>query len=113
MTGTPAWRALLMTALPLALSRLSMISTLTPSLSMPSAIVWNWLVSPCAFWMSNFTPACWKAALRLGRSWVSYRAEDLVSGRMTPMYGCLPPAVADGLLDDELLLSELLQPATP
>src|SRR5262249_29852676 len=87
--------------------------TLTPLFSIPSAIVWNWLVSPCAFWMSNFTPACLNAAVRLGRSWVSYRAEDLVSGRMTPMYGCLPPAVADGLLDDDELLFELLQPATP
>src|SRR5215813_919565 len=114
MTGTPACRALLMTAVPLALSRLSMMRTLTPWFSMPSAIVWNWLVSPWAFWIVYLTPAALNAAWRLGRSWVSYRAEDLVSGRMTPTNGVAAAApvvvVASPAGDAELF--ELPQPAT-
>ena len=71
MTFTPAAWALLMTAEPLVGSMLSMISTLTPSLSMPSAMVWNAAGSPCAFWMSALTPAAWNAAVRFGLSCVS------------------------------------------
>src|ERR1700749_882332 len=78
-----------MTAVPLALSRLSMMSTLTPCVSMLSAMVWNVDGSPWAFWMVALTLAALNAAVRFGRSWVSYRADDFVSGRITPTKGCL------------------------
>jgi hypothetical protein len=44
--------------------------------------------------MSYWTPAALKAASRSGLSAVSQRAEDLVSGRMTPTLGVLPPLAA-------------------
>src|SRR5664279_37362 len=78
-------------------------------------------LSPLAFWMSNSTPACLKAASRLGRSWVSHRAEDLVSGRMTPILPAVPalplPAAELAALEApdeaaaEVVLDELLQAA--
>src|SRR5690606_1292631 len=60
------------------------------------AIVWNWFLSPWAFWMSNSTPAAWNASVRYLRSAVSHRAEDLLSGRMTPILPGLAAADADG-----------------
>ena len=41
--------------------------------------------SPSAFWMSYSTPASSKAASSAGRSALSQRTEDSVSGRMTPI----------------------------
>ena len=92
MTGMPASVAFLITAPPESGSRLVMISALTPALIMPSAIVWNWVASPWAFWMSAWTPAASKAFWKEGRSAFSHRAEDSVSGRMTPI---LPVTAAE------------------
>src|SRR5690349_22566548 len=87
MVATPADAALDSTALPVTLSRLTITRTLTPLVIIWSAMVWNWFLSPCAFWMSYCTPAALNAASRYGRSAVSHRAEDLLSGRMTPILG--------------------------
>src|SRR5437763_991522 len=51
---------------------------------------------PCAksvaLLMSYFTPAAWNAFSRYGRSLPSQRADVLLSGRITPTNGALPPA---------------------
>src|SRR4051794_12688797 len=73
-------------------SRLTINRTLTPSLSIWSAIVANFALSPLAFWMSDCTPAALKALARNGRSAFSQRADDWVSGRITPTL-----ALADGV----------------
>src|SRR5215468_204979 len=104
MTGTPAAWAFLITAVPLPASRSVMTRTLTPSVSIWSAMVWNWAGSPWAFWMSLFTPAASKACFRKGLSAVSQRTEDLVSGRMTPMSGVLAAGLEP---EPALLLLEL------
>src|ERR687886_880882 len=113
MTGMPAALAFLMTAEPESGSRSTMSRALTPSLIMPSAMLWNLLTSPPAFWMSEPMPAASNACLSSGRSAVSHRAEEAESGRMTPT---LPLAAA--LVDDdapppaaavELELDELLE----
>src|SRR5450631_1913111 len=95
----PAAFALASTAAPLALSRLTISRTLTFSLIIWSAIDWNFVTSPFAFWMSESTPAASKAALSSGRSLVSQRAEEAESGRMTPTFG-----LAVGLADVEPVL---------
>src|SRR3954471_70391 len=92
MVATPWDLALFSTALPLPESRSTMTRTVTPSLSICSPMVWNWFLSPWAFWMSYFRPLALNAASREGRSWLSQRTEDLLSGRITPMNGFLPPA---------------------
>ena len=84
MTATPCAAAFSATAEPVPESRLTITSTETPAASMPSAMVWNLALSPLAFWMSYSTPAPLKASSRKGRSAVSQRAEDAVSGRITP-----------------------------
>src|SRR5512132_1321160 len=91
MVATPCDLALSSTALPVPESRLTIISTLAPLVIIWSAIVWNWVLSPWAFWMSVTTPAALKACSSSGLSAVSQRAEDLVSGSMTPTLGVLPP----------------------
>ncbi|OLE23219.1 MAG: hypothetical protein AUG49_16725 [Catenulispora sp. 13_1_20CM_3_70_7] len=90
MVATPWDLALFSTALPLPESRSTITSTVTPSLSIWSAMVWNWFLSPWAFWMSYFRPLALNAAASEGRSWLSQRTEDLLSGRITPMNGFLP-----------------------
>src|SRR6266536_2198263 len=89
MVATPWALALSSTALPVPESRLTMTSTLTPLVSIWSAMVWKAFLSPCAFWMSYLTPASLNACSRYGRSLPSQRAEVLLSGRMTPTNGCL------------------------
>src|SRR5215203_1181177 len=95
MVATPCDLALSSTALPVPESRLTIISTFAPLVIIWSAIVWNWVLSPWAFWMSYCTPAALKACSSSGLSAVSQRAEDLVSGRMTPTLGVLPPPPED------------------
>src|SRR4029453_15385162 len=85
MTGMPTAEAFLMTAAPVSLSRLVISRTLTPELIIPSGMVWNFALSPCAFWTSYSTPASLNAFSRNGRSAVSQRAEEAVSGRITPI----------------------------
>src|SRR3954469_14523540 len=96
------------TALPDPESRLTIMRTLTPLVIMPSAIVWNVCLSPWAFWMSYSTPAALKASSRYFASAVSHRAEDLVSGRMTPTFAA--EAGASLLLDVSLSLGVSLLP---
>src|SRR3954468_22062704 len=110
MTGMPAALAFLMTAAPESESRLTMSNALTPELIMPSAMLWNLLTSPPAFWMSESTPAASNACLRSGRSAPSHRAEEAVSGRITPT---LPLAAAgddDAPPPADAVLEELSEP---
>src|SRR3954466_1443618 len=76
--------AFLRQAEPESESRLTIMSTLTPSLIIESQMVPNLAVSPPAFWMSDPTPAASNAFLRLGRSLPSQRGEVVESGRITP-----------------------------
>src|ERR1700730_13934438 len=96
MTGTPDALALSITALPVPESRLTIIRTVAPPVIIWSAMVWNWVLSPWAFWMSDWTPAWSKADLRYLRSAVSQRTDEALSGRMTPIFGVFagvpPPA---------------------
>src|SRR3954451_3332408 len=110
MTGTPCCLALAITAAALGESRLTITSTLAPPLSIWSAIVANFALSPLAFWMSYSTPADLKASVRNGRSAPSQRAEEAVSGRMTPT---LPLGLS--LLEEDLLelLPELSESSPP
>src|SRR3954465_9777892 len=87
MTGTPCCLALAITAAADGESRLTINSTLAPLLSIWSAIVENLALSPLAFWMSESTPAALNASPSNGRSAFSQRAEDCVSGRITPTFG--------------------------
>src|SRR5215217_466572 len=104
MTGTPCSLALLMTAAALGESRLTIRSTLAPALSIWSAIVANFALSPLAFWISDSTPAALNASPRYLRSAVSQRADDAASGRITPTLALLagvlvappPPPLVDG-----------------
>src|SRR3954447_19983691 len=112
----PAFLALVSTWAPEALSRLVMTRTLTPSWIIESAMVANLFLSPSAFWMSALTPAASNACWRYGLSNDSQRAEDCVSGRITPTWA--PPPAADDELPPaepvlEVLLLELPQAARP
>src|SRR5690348_9323876 len=93
MVPMPAAFALSSTALPVPESRLTIMSTVTPLVIIWSAMVWNAALSPCAFWMLYCTPAALKAASRYGRSAVSHRTDDLLSGRMTPILGVFAAGV--------------------
>ena len=81
-----------------------MARTVTPLPIMLSAIVVIFSASPSAFWISYSTPASSKAASSAGRSALSQRTDDSVSGRMTPT---LP---VDSLLPLSLPLSVPLSP---
>src|SRR4051812_46756185 len=84
MVLTPAALAFASTWAPVAESRLTIARTDTPSWIMPSAIDTNLLLSPSAFWMSAVTPASLNALVSSGLSKLSHRADDCVSGRITP-----------------------------
>src|SRR3954468_15262000 len=84
MTGMPAAAAFCATDLPRSLLIDAMTRTFTPWVIMPSAIWENLLVSPCAFWTSASSPSFFMAAVIMGLSKASHRAELAVSGRMTP-----------------------------
>src|SRR3954452_19475074 len=85
MLCTPASAALDRQAAPESESRFTIMSTVTPSVTMLSQMVPNLSTSPLAFWMSYSTPAALKAASRLGRSLASQRGDVVVSGRITPI----------------------------
>src|SRR6185312_15419072 len=97
MTGMPAAFASCSTVIDVEGSMSVMIRTLTFSWIMPCAMVWNFDLSPSAFWMSALMPASANAFCRAGRSAVSQRVDDWVSGRITPT---VPLAVPPPLLDD-------------
>src|SRR5579872_1437221 len=110
MVLTPAALALASTWAPVAESRLTIARTETPSWIIPSAMDTNLVLSPRAFWMSAETPASVNALVRSGLSKLSQRAEDCVSGRITPTlpFALLEP---DELDPPALLFLELLQAA--
>src|SRR3954465_6691608 len=113
MTGTPCCLALLITAAADGESRLTINSTLAPALSIWSAIVANLALSPFAFWMSDSTPAALNASPSSGRSAFSQRAEDAVSGRITPTLALDSGVAVEPLLPlFEPELSSLPQAAT-
>ncbi|GAB3999670.1 hypothetical protein GCM10029992_29130 [Glycomyces albus] len=87
MVATPWALAFSMTVAPVPESRLTVTRTLTPLVSIWSAMVWKSSRLPWAFWMSYSTPAASKAASRYWRSAVSHRSEEAESGRITPMKG--------------------------
>src|SRR4051812_48016085 len=79
-------------AAPDALSRLTIARTVTPPVIICWAMVCIFCGSFWAFWMSYLTPAFLKAASRFGRSALSHRGEEVVSGRITPILPeALPP----------------------
>src|SRR3954469_16438816 len=92
MVDTPCFLACCSIAAPEALSRLTIARTVTPPVIICWAMVCIFCLSFCAFWMSYLTPAALKAASSFGRSWLSHRGEEVVSGRMTPtLPEALPP----------------------
>ena len=94
MLWMPASAAFFRQAAPDSESRLTIISTWTPLLIMPSQIVPNLATSPSAFWMSDSMPASSKACCSDGRSLASHRGEVVESGRITPTLPALSPLAA-------------------
>src|SRR3954452_9207135 len=89
-------------AAPDAESRLVIISTLMPLLSMLSAMLFILPASFCAFWMSQLRLTFLHSALSASGSEVTQRWEDWVSGRMMPTLAPLPsraPLPAEPVLD--------------
>src|SRR4051795_9963350 len=84
MVDTPCFLACCSIAAPEALSRFTIARTVTPPVIICWAIVCIFCASFWAFWMSYLTPAALNAASSFGRSWLSHRGEEVVSGRMTP-----------------------------
>src|SRR6476661_6261464 len=107
MVDTPCFLACFSIAAPDALSRLTIASTVTPPVIICWAMVCIFCASFWAFWMSYLTPAALNADSSFGRSWLSQRGEDVVSGRMTPTF---PEALPPPLLLLLLLLLPLLPP---
>src|SRR5215211_4063023 len=116
MTFTPWDLALASIAAPEPESRLTSSRTLAPFVIACSACCCWVDLSPCAFWIVTGTPALSNAAFRSGRSAVSQRTDDLVSGSSTatlsaepllelPLLLLLPPPL--------LPLSSPPQAATP
>src|SRR6476660_10020336 len=97
MLGIPAEAAFFRQAPPDSESRLTIISTETPSLIRAAQIVPNFALSPPAFWMSDFRPAAVNAFSRLGRSLASQRGEVVASGRITPTVLAFAPLPEDPL----------------
>src|SRR3954454_2774446 len=86
MLWMPALAAFFRQALPESESRSTIMRTATPSLIIASQMVPNLVLSPPAFWMSDWKPAVVNAFCRLGRSLASHRGDVVVSGRMTPIF---------------------------
>src|SRR3954453_20396155 len=105
MTLTPRELALASIAAPEPESRLTSSSTFAPLVIICSACCCCVDLSPSALSMIALTPAASNAFLSSGRSTVSQRTDDLVSGSRTPT---VPPDLAAGVdfpldeLDDEL-----------
>src|SRR3954451_2104969 len=94
-------------------SRVTIMRTATPSLIIASQMVPNLVLSPPAFWMSDWKPASVNAFCRLGRSLASQRGEVVVSGRITPIF--LPlvlPPVDPEPEPPPLLLPQAAMPST-
>src|SRR6476646_8778437 len=104
MLWIPALAAFFRQAPPESESRSTMMRTATPSLIIASQMVPNLVLSPPAFWMSDWKPASVNAFCRLGRSLASHRGEVVVSGRITPIFLALALAVEPELEPPPLLL---------
>src|SRR4051812_36286194 len=102
MTLTPWDFALASIAAPEPESRLTSRMTLAPLVIACSACCCWVDLSPWAFWIVTGTPASLNAAVRSGRSAVSQRTDDFVSGSRTATLS------AELLLLALLLLPELL-----
>src|SRR5918911_4776645 len=112
MTLTPRDFALASIAAPEPESRLTSRITFAPLVIACSACCCWVDLSPCAFWIVTGTPAAVNAFCSSGRSTVSQRTEDFVSGSSTATLPALPPPPPpDEPPPDELLLL-LPQPAT-
>src|SRR4051812_3887683 len=107
MTLTPWDFALASIAAPEPESRLTSRITFAPFVIACSACCCWVDLSPCAFWIVAGTPADLNAAWSSGRSAVSQRTDDLVSGRSTATLS------AELLLLELLLLLALLLPLLP
>src|SRR5690349_15766893 len=107
MTFTPWDLALASIAAPEPESRLTSNRTLAPFVMACSACCCWVDLSPCAFWISTGTPAALNACCRSGRSAVSQRTDDFVSGNSTATLS------AFALLLLLLLLPLLLLPLPP
>src|SRR3954447_13107951 len=105
MTLTPWLLAFAAIAAPEPESRLTSSRTLAPLVIACSACCCWVDLSPSAFWIVTGTPALSNAALSSGRSAVSQRTEDFVSGSSTATLSAEP------LLELRLLL--LLLPPPP
>src|SRR3954454_8994766 len=115
MTLTPwdfAWASI---AAPEPESRLTSRMTLAPLVIACSACCCWVDLSPWAFWIVTGTPACLNAAVRRGRSAVSQRTDDFVSGSSTATLSAelLLPLLLLLLLPLLLPLSLPPQAATP
>src|SRR5919112_2897364 len=123
MVLTPCALALFSMAAPDSESRLTIARTVTPSVSIWSAMVCIRDASPWAFWIVASTPAALKAFSSCGRSALSQRADDLVSGRITPTLPLLaaspppvavpPPLLPPVLLSPPQAVSASVMPTTP
>src|SRR4051794_15047098 len=117
MTLTPRDFAFASIAAPEPESRLTSRMTLAPLVIACSACCCWVDLSPWAFWIVTGTPACLNAAVRSGRSAVSQRTDDFVSGSSTATLSAeLLPAELLLLLPELLLPLELSLPpqaATP
>src|SRR3954462_15819439 len=107
MTFTPCDLAFASMAAPEPESRFTSSSTLAPFVIACSACCCWVDLSPWAFWIVTGTPAWSNAALSSGRSAVSQRTDDFVSGSRT---ATLPAELLLALL---LLLLLLLPPPPP
>src|SRR4051794_28351317 len=85
MFAMPAFLALAWIAAPESESRLTIARTVTPWVIIWSAMVCMRFLSPWALSMIAGMPASLNAFSSAGRSEDSHRADDLVSGRMTPI----------------------------
>src|SRR3954447_4495086 len=96
-------------------SRLTSSRTLAPFVMACSACCCWVDLSPSAFWIVALTPADLNAAASSGRSAVSQRSEDFVSGRSTAPLSAFVLQPPELLLELLLLLPLLLPPqaATP
>src|SRR3954451_12015811 len=111
MVDTPCFLACCSMAAPDALSRLTIARTVTPPVIICWAMVCIFCGSFWAFWMSYLTPAFLKAASRFGRSALSQRGEEVVSGRITPILPeALPPLELLPLLPLPLLPPQAVAP---
>src|SRR6476619_3877952 len=104
MTFTPWDLALASIAAPEPESRLTSRRTFAPFVIAFSACCCWVDLSPCAFWISTGTPADWNACCRSGRSAVSQRTDDFVSGSSTATLSALALLVLLLLLLPLLLL---------